>query len=232
MSAVLVTLTRFPDIFARFRASADTWEPEVEKVVVTSGGATVDAPGWRHVIGEEPFVFARNANRGIRAARDVRGASGVLLINDDCELTEPIITRCEALTAAHPSVGVLAPQINGGAGSALQRVGAARGLVGRAREYYAVLDLSFICVYIPFSTFLRVGDLDEGYTGYGYEDRDFGHRVRVSGLELGVTPLCSVRHGFGGRSQSSSFLRVSTPAEHGAAFRAARKQFREKFRAR
>ncbi len=229
MSAVLVTLTRFPDVFARFRASADTWEPEVEKVIVTSGGATIDAPGWRHIAGEEPFVFARNANRGIRAAREVRGASGVLLINDDCELTEPIIARCEALIAARPSVGVLAPQIDGGAGSVLQRVGADHELSSWAGGYYVVPDLSFICVYIPFSTLLRVGDLDEGYTGYGYEDRDFGYRVRLAGLELGVTPLCSVRHGFGGRSQSSSFLRVSSPAEHGRALRRARAQFRVKW---
>ncbi len=53
----IVTLTRFPDIFARLRESVERHEYHGEKIVVTSGSARVNLPGWRVIEGVEPFVF-------------------------------------------------------------------------------------------------------------------------------------------------------------------------------
>jgi GT2 family glycosyltransferase len=226
MRQAIVTLTRFPDIFERLRASVDQWESGVlaHKVAVTSGGAVVDAPGWRSVAGVEPFVFARNANVGMSA---VAPHCDVLLINDDCELTGPLLDTCRILTDANPSIGLLAPYVVGGVGNKLQRFGA-RGAT-ECRYYVSNEHLSFVCVYIPAKTRELVGDLDERFDGYGDDDRDYCRRVQEAGLELAVTPLCSVRHGFGGQVSSSSFLRVMTRAEQDASKAEMHRKFDDKY---
>lgn len=226
MSAAVVTLTRFPDIFRRLRDSVDRWEPGALKIVVTSGGAKVSAPGWTVVEGEEPFVFARNANAGILAAE----ARDVLLVNDDCELKYDVLNQLESVVSRAPKLGVLSPQIDGGVGNRLQRAGATPPGYRPESGYYASREhLSFVCVYIPVFTFSLVGKMDERYTGYGADDRDYCRRVVDNGFELGITPRCVVRHGFGGRVASSSFLRVMTRAEQDASKARMHEEFERKF---
>jgi GT2 family glycosyltransferase len=230
VSVAVVTLTRFPDIFDRLRASVDRWEPRWEpgalKIVVTSGGAEVSAPGWTVVKGEEPFVFARNANAGILAAE----ARDVLLVNDDCELDYDVTRPLSWVVEHSPMLGVLSPQINGGVGNRLQRYGARPSSYSPELGYYSSREhLSFVCVYIPARTVALVGMMDERYTGYGADDRDYCRRVQDAGLELGVTPRCVVRHGFGGRVASASFLRIMTRAEQDASKRLMHEEFEKKF---
>ena len=203
----IVTLTRYPDIFQRFRESVEKWEPAAQKIVVTSGGAEIDAPGWTMLPGIEPFIFARNANLGIVAA----GNQDVLLVNDDCELTLPILAECERITREHPAIGLLSPQIAGGVGNFLQRVGAARP----QSDYYVSPErLAFVCIYIPARTRRMVGLLDEGFDGYGGEDDDYCIRVDNQHLQLAVTPLVSIKHGRGSdNSMSSSYLRAMSLEE-------------------
>jgi GT2 family glycosyltransferase len=227
----LVTLTRFPDIFERFRASADRWEPETPKIAVTSGSASIEDAdrirnysGWDALVGVEPFVFARNANSGIGARYD----RGVLLVNDDCELTQSVIAVCEEICARHPVIGVLSPQIDGGVGNVLQRVGGTP-VRNVPHDYYVSPHLAFVCVYIPARTLAAVGRLDERYTEYGSEDKDYGRRVLAAGLTLGVTPRCSVRHGFGQQRASSSFRRLMTLEAQRASQRKMRRRLIEKF---
>jgi GT2 family glycosyltransferase len=228
VSAAIVTLTRFPDIFERLRASVDRWEPDALKVVVNSGGARIDAPGWVVVPGIDPFVFARNANIGI-AVTGTAAPVDVLLVNDDCELTGPVLQTCAAVVRVNQSVGVLSPQVIGGVGNKLQRFGVG-GLID-VNGYYASREhLSFVCVYIPASTRTLVGELDERYDGYGADDRDYCWRVQDAGLELGVTPLAVVRHGHGGQVSSSSFMRVMTRAQQDVSKQAMHRKFEEKFK--
>jgi hypothetical protein len=232
MSSVIVTLTRYPDIFDRFRASVDLWEPETPKIAVTSGPASIKEAarirsfhGWGAKVGAEPFIFARNANTGIRAS----GASGILLVNDDCELTQPVVKCLEDVCAAHPELGVVSPQIDGGVGNPLQRLDAELDLALPGARYYGSPQLAFVCVYIPIRTLVTVGLLDERYTEYGSEDKDYCRRVVAAGRVLGVTPLCSVRHGFGSRKASSSFRRLMTLDEQRAAQRRMRRRLNAKF---
>ncbi len=50
--------------------------------------------------------------------------------------------------------------------------------------------------------------MNETFTGYGGDDDDYCRRVQQAGLQLAVTPLVNVRHGFGRRSWSASFSRL------------------------
>ena len=180
MSAVIVTLSKFPDVFEGLSESVELHEPG-RKVVVFSGDAHDHleraAVGWEQVCGVEPFVFARNANLGIRAA----APSDVLLINDDCRLTGPLVAELERLSRENPEFGLIAPQVRGGVGNRFQR------------EQWRPSDLTvsterlaFVCVFIPRSTLDLVGLLDERFVHYGLDDDDYCLRARRVGLKIEV----------------------------------------------
>jgi len=222
VSAVIVTLSKFPDVFEGLSESVELHEPG-RKVVVFSGDAHDHleraAVGWEQVCGVEPFVFARNANLGIRAA----APSDVLLINDDCRLTGPLVAELERLSRENPEFGLIAPQVRGGVGNRFQR------------EQWRPSDLTvsterlaFVCVFIPRSTLDLVGLLDERFTGYGGDDVDYCHRVRAAGLKLGITGRATVVHGDGRSSFSTSFSRVMTPGERSRSMGEMEEMFRRK----
>lgn len=223
----IVTLTRHPEIFDRLRVSVDRYEPDALKIVVTSGGAEIHAPGWSVVEGVEPFVFPRNANLGMQ---HVPADWDLVVINDDCEMTMPILATCRQLVERHTTIGVLSPQIDGGVGNDLQMVG--RAPVGWDARGYFTSDaehLSGVCIYYPARTRATVGVLDERFDEYGCDDQDYCHRVKLAGLELGITPLCSVKHGFDGRAASSTFGRFMDRTAQRASIERMRAKFKEKF---
>lgn len=203
----IVTLTRFPQIFHTLRDSLTEFEPTARKIVVTSGGAKIHAPGWTVIEGAEPFIFARNANLGIAA---VPSYQDVLLLNDDCVLQSsltPILSRI----AHKRGVGILSPQIIGDVGNPLQRAGA-----GRDEVYLSEERLAFVCVYLPAATRRAVGPLDEQFAGYGGDDVDYCVRAQKAGLTLGVTANAVVKHGHGKHRTSSSFYSVMTKTQRDA----------------
>jgi len=215
-------MSKFPDVFEGLSESVELHEPG-RKVVVFSGDAHDHleraAVGWEQVCGVEPFVFARNANLGIRAA----APSDVLLINDDCRLTGPLVAELERLSRENPEFGLIAPQVRGGVGNRFQR------------EQWRPSDLTvsterlaFVCVFIPRSTLDLVGLLDERFTGYGGDDVDYCHRVRAAGLKLGITGRATVVHGDGRSSFSTSFSRVMTPGERSRSMGEMEEMFRRK----
>jgi len=200
----VVTLTRFPDLFDRLRHSIDSFEQPARKIVVTSGEARIDAPGWEVIPGSEPFAFSRNANIGLRAA----GEHDVLLVNDDCELLGPALHTLASIAKQHKP-GILSPQIRGGVGNRLQREGSRGG-----RYYTSQERLAFVAAYIPQSTRQRIGLLDERFNGYGMDDDEYCRRARRSGLHLGITSSVVVKHGNGDRNgASASFSRLMTEAD-------------------
>jgi len=193
----IITLTRYPEIFNRLRASVDLYEPEARKMVIVSGGARVWAPGWEVVLGVEPFIFARNANIGLN-----RVHGDVLLMNDDCELISPVLEIMGSICEKNLNIGILSPQIEGAVGgNSLQKV-------HKSDLEYEISKkrLAFPCVYIPHRTLQTVGTIDERFSGYGFDDDDYCYRVQQNGLDLGVTGMVIVRHGLDGK-MSSSFLR-------------------------
>jgi GT2 family glycosyltransferase len=162
-------------------------------IVIDDGarrGAEAQLPAVRWVAGIKPFVFARNANLGIRSS-----GSDVILLNDDTRL----VTFC--------GLSKLAEEVRGHKDLGLCSA-AIRGLVGNPEQSerqndalrWAGSELAFVCVYISEPVYRRLGALDEQFTGYGFEDNDYCLRARRQGLRLGVFDGCVVEHGKSTRS--------------------------------
>ena len=214
----IITLTRFPEIFECLRLSVGLYEKDTRKIVVTSGGCEIDAPGWETIEGSEPFVFARNVNLGFAATE----GEDVLLVNDDCVLLSPVTQELSRI-ANENKAGLLSPQIVGDVGNILQRKGASN------REFYLSGErLAFVCIWIPWSTRKIVGKMDERFTGYGGDDDDYSLRTQKAGLHLGVTSKVVVKHGHGKHGSSSSFYKVMTPVERSDSMAEMLKILREK----
>lgn len=220
----IVTMSYYCDIFERLRTSLDLHEPSVHKIVVTSGemnGASLD--GWKAVEGTAPFQFSKAANIGIAEA----GRDDVLLVNDDCEFTMPIVETLWRLCNNNFRIGVLSPQIVGSVGNPIQ--GPSMPL--QSSVSFCSQRLCFVCIYIPRRTLDMVGPLDERFTGYGADDTDYCRRIQAAGLRLAVTPLVKVNHGgFGGNLKcSSSYLRQMTLEEYKSSNREMRRLLEEKW---
>ncbi len=162
-------------------------------IIVVNDGAR---EGWPNapvewVEGIKPFVFARNCNRGLVAA-----CTDIFLMNDDAGLITPngftiLASSLRGERKAQP-VGVCSVAIDGFVGNPNQRV--REGWRGWQEEKG---PLAFICVFIPWSTSVSVGPLDERFVGYGSEDVDYCDRVRAEGLTTGIFGGCVVKHGLG-----------------------------------
>jgi len=158
-------------------------------IIVVDDGARknirgrVDGVTW--VAGAKPFVYARNVNLGIQAAGD----NDVILLNDDALLlTKHGFTGMASIALTHPDIGILSAGINGVVCNPNQRPRR------QTRLRYDSQILVFICVYIPRHTIETVGLLDERFTGYGADARDYCRRVMNTGLELAIWDGCVVDH--------------------------------------
>jgi len=200
----VVTLSYYKDIFERLRASLAVHEPAVRKIVVTSGDQDgAEYEDWLSVPGDVPFSFPSATNIGFLAA----GRDDVLLVNDDCEFTEPMVGILQRLCKENPGIGLLSPQVDGDVGNHLQ---SARMPIDTPLSF-SKQRICFVCVYFPRSTIDKGGMLDEQFSGYGCDDSDYCLRVQQAGLKLAVTPLVRVKHGgFGDLKCSSTFLRNMT----------------------
>ena len=167
-------------------ANESTLSPR--NIIVINDGARVEAesklPAVRWVQGAQPFIFARNANIGIRAA-----CSDVILLNDDAKLlTSQGFTKLVHHARRRPNVGVCSAGIRGMVGNPMQIS------FGSDEIWLESRTLAFVCVYISKHAYDRVGPLDERFTGYGFEDNDFCERVLSAGLQLGIWSGCIVDH--------------------------------------
>lgn len=148
------------------------------------GYLAMNSDGLLWCQGVKPFVFARNANIGIRAA----GARDVILLNDDALLaTLDGFTLLQQAAAQCPEYGLIAATCNN-VGNPNQRP---QG-TGLLREDAMAC---FIAVLIPRRTIRYVGLLDERFVHYGWEDNDYCRRVRLAGLKIGIHDGCYVDHG-------------------------------------
>lgn len=186
------------------------WDEAASLAPHSLGERFVDFAPLHVFLGEQPFVFARNANRGIRSAGayvtpNVTGSPAVssldvILINDDAQLTTPNGFNRLSEAAQDPNgrqFGVVSALILGGAAADDQMMGRPHSrnvLPGRIRECTHHM-LAFVCVYIRRTVIDYVGLLDQRFTAYGYDDDDYCARVRLAGWKLGVFDPCIVEHG-------------------------------------
>lgn len=160
-----------------------------ERIVVVDDGAKADCekeyPGITWLKGEKPFVFARNANIGIKAC-----PNDVILLNDDARLeTKYGFSSMGFATKSREEVGICSAAIRGFVGNPNQKPWSlAAGMRKEQR------NVAFVALYIPRDTITRVGLLDERFTGYGFEDNDYSHRVKLNDLFVMIYDGCVVEH--------------------------------------
>lgn len=167
-----------------------------ERIVVVDDGARAGCgetfPDVVWVDGVKPFVFARNANIGLR-----RLGTDAVLLNDDARLiTRSGLTDLSLAAQACPEFGAMSAAVKGLVGNPAQAPWSANYIRPELRT------LAFICVYIPFPTMEKIGHLDERFVGYGWEDNDYCLRIRHAGMGLAVFDGCVVDHS---RPEASTF---------------------------
>ena len=54
--------------------------------------------------------------------------------------------------------------------------------------------IAFVCVYIPWPTYVHVGPFDERFSGYGFEDNDYCARIQARSQKIGIWDGCVVDH--------------------------------------
>jgi hypothetical protein len=216
MSYVIGTLSRIPELLLRFcrsaRAAGETCE-----IVVADDGLPADLDlsglgGITRIPCPRPFIFSRNANAVLNSCLD----QDVFLCNDDSEMTgtgAPV--RFLEETAKAPSVGVVSAAVQGIVCNPLQKAG--QGTTLRTSPNV----LCFVAVYLSRALINKVGNLDERFTGYGYEDDDYCLRARQGGLINFIDPRCVVLH----TEQSLTFRLVPNQT---AMFQEARRIFEAK----
>ena len=171
------------------------------RIVVVDDGLDIDALSqsgdgdcWscdndplRIVPGVKPFIFARNANLGIRAAAMWHDSDAVVLLNDDATLETPRgFTAMQHLAEWYPEYGVIGAVTNI-TGQPLQQP--------RNIGLREVPHIAFVCVLIPKRTIDKIGLLDERYSlDYGCEDLDYCEACTRAGLKIGVFDGCFVDH--------------------------------------
>ena len=133
--------------------------------------------------GTDPFVFARNINLG------VMGTSDVVILNDDTEVEDYWLDNLQ-VASRDQSTGVVSPLVTD-IGNVLQHVSSKEEGVFWKTEPDI---LCFVCVYIPLEIVRAVGDLDENYIWYGYEDNDYCLRTKNSGFDLKICHTVEIKH--------------------------------------
>lgn len=178
----IVILSKNMENLSRCIESIVRHEPNfpLDRIIVVDDGLeeVFPYPGIRKIEGQKPFIFARNANIGIREAD-----GDVLLLNDDALLeTDNGFTM---LAANH--LGITAAAVKGIVGNARQAPHG-RGLRNEPDM------LCFIAVFIPKDVQEKIGPLDERFVGYGYDDNDYCRRAKEAGVPLSIYDGCIVNH--------------------------------------
>ncbi len=188
-------------------------------IVVDNGSRPEERALLREAVAgrERMEVLALPENRGFAAAVNVglaaafgRGASAVLVLNDDAEVAPDLLAALVEAAAADPEAGVLAPRVvdaeSGREVSRGERLWLP--LVCLPRTWlrvrrggprpYAVSGVLGVAFLVTRACYQRVGPFADSFFAY-YEEVDYWLRVRRAGLRILVVPSVAVRHaGFRG----------------------------------
>ena len=160
-----------------------------DQIVVVSDGLTRSTrdllDGVRWIEGKKPFVFAEAINAGVRAA--IPG-SDIVILGDDVRFETP--NALDVLASKSEGCALVVPEVIGCCAVPEQR----KWGIGSTAKW-----LAFICAYIPRTAWGAVGELDECFIGYGYDDVDWCRRARLCNMfwdasSLKIDHSVTVRH--------------------------------------
>lgn len=195
----LVVLGCYKDIFTQFAESWNRYErfTPCDKVLVRDGKEIPWMIGWSGIEMSQPYNMARNVNAGLRYAK-----KDVVFFSDDAQFTESnSMDRLNEIAYSDPSIGIVMPQIEGGTCRPEQHTE-----FNLPSDPYEVDYAPFIVYYLKREVIDQVGLLDERFTTYGWEDKDYCLRVRMMGYKIVLTNQVVVKHGFH-RPEANTFAR-------------------------
>jgi glycosyltransferase involved in cell wall biosynthesis len=126
---------------------------------------------------EEPFVYARNCNRGAAAAR----GRFLLLSNNDIEVRDPQALDKLARALSDPRVGVVGTRTDYECSNELQME---PGLP--AECVWSLKPVMGFFWGMRAEVFHELGGMDEEYRGYGFDETDFEYRAIHRNYRLAV----------------------------------------------
>ncbi len=196
----IVVLGKFPEIFDGFRDNVNELFPEIPKIFVRDGNLIIPPEGPQWTLVQGPPVFSMPGNGNLGWAK-VPSNHDMLYVGDDVRfLHANSIELLSAAAYSDPAVGILSPKIIGAVGNSLQSNPNPEGLS------YSQRGLCFVCVFFKREMLDKVGYMDPIYGGnYGYDDDDYGHRVKLTGYKLAVTSSVQVEH----RHAGTTFWKIS-----------------------
>ena len=192
--------------------------PNIEILVVDNGSTDQrvldlyekmrrENPAFRAEIVVEPFNFARQVNRGLRAAT----GEHVLLLNNDIEVIRPGWLKEMVSCGAYPDVGVVGARLLYPDGS-LQHAGVIAGLGTVAGHWFcgqpttapgpmnrltvrnSFAAVTGACMLISRPCLRETGYFDEENFAIAYNDIDFCLRAGREGFRVVWTPFATLCH--------------------------------------
>jgi GT2 family glycosyltransferase len=166
-------------------SSLVSYHPEItpDQIVVVDDGLSDRALSILEDVtvirGTKPFVFARAMNQGARAEPE----RDIVFLGDDVRFF--MKGTIDALAVQSEGIAAISPEVIGVCGQPAQRAGSTET---------SAPWLAFICTYIPRKAWGTVGELDERFTGYGYDDVDWCSRASEHGLQCIVDHDLRVGH--------------------------------------
>lgn len=193
---------------------------QVAGVVVVDNGSTDGSAEWlaqsdAAAFGLPVHLIANELNRGYPAAVNQgvayamdRGATAVLLVNDDAVFARAAVAALAAALGAAPDIGAATahlvyrdrPGVLNGAGGVVDRQRAWAALRGAGEPDAGQYDAGRAVDYpsgaaslLAGSAWTAVGPLDEAWYLY-YEDADWGLRAAAAGWRTVYVPQARVMH--------------------------------------
>ena len=181
-------------------------------------------PSVRFIEIKKPFIFAKAINAMVAVADPT---ADIFILNDDTEIrTIHWRTMLQRGLALHRGEwGMLSVQIDGGVGNPeLELRGMNPDQVTACEK-----SIMFVAVAIPREVWTAVGQLDETFVGYGFDDDDYTRRTKAAGFKCGVMGGTIVSHGKGGFKHSSSYARLLGQAEWNRVYEFNARMFAKKY---
>ncbi|MBA3237983.1 MAG: hypothetical protein H0T62_06485 [Parachlamydiaceae bacterium] len=210
----ILTLSRFHDQLERLIKSILVAQPDISlnDIYVVDDGLPDDFKekwkGINYILGEQPFIFARNFNIGLKSIPIDRD---LFFIGDDAVLlTLKGIDRLAETAYNNSKIGMAGTSVNGAVGNYYQKFGVLQHPTTREElrklDYYHP-TLMFVAVYLKRELIDVVGDIPESLVGYGFEDNYYSLQMAKLNYTWIIDPTVVVFHGWGEYSAGSSFYR-------------------------